>query len=185
MKLRPRPLSLSQVWDAARGYCDPDGRFKAAVPRGPQGVVDSLDDFGVKGSLSAATALAFSRAVSLADPRKVDWTRLDEFACEPKHIAMPTLLVYGADDPYSSEAEQTALFGAIGAVEKSLVALPGCDHAAHLLKRREIWFAAVVEFARRARLREDAVSDADAAFATPEDAAVALHAREEAAAAKA
>ena len=54
-----------------------------------------------------------------------------------------------------------------------------------LALRREIWFSAVVEFARRARYREDAVSDADAAFATPEDAAVALHAREEAAAAKA
>ena len=59
------------VWDEVGDYCDDSGRFKAAVPRGPNSIAGAMDDFGIPDSLSPAQALAFGEACVSADPLMV------------------------------------------------------------------------------------------------------------------
>ena len=85
-----------------------------------------------------AAAEAFGRSALTADPIKVHWDNLHEFNdCAPSKVNVPTLLVHGDQDPYTSFAAQRYLFENLGCPDKAWVVLPNSDHAVHLLEDRQ------------------------------------------------
>lgn len=64
-------------------------------------------------------------------------------------MRVPTLIIVGAQDPYVSWDAQRELFERLGTEDKAMCVLPGCDHAAHILKARKMFIRGVAGFLLR------------------------------------
>eukprot|EP00584_Thalassiosira_punctigera_P015780 CAMPEP_0172555380 /NCGR_PEP_ID=MMETSP1067-20121228/58385_1 /TAXON_ID=265564 ORGANISM="Thalassiosira punctigera, Strain Tpunct2005C2" /NCGR_SAMPLE_ID=MMETSP1067 /ASSEMBLY_ACC=CAM_ASM_000444 /LENGTH=474 /DNA_ID=CAMNT_0013343897 /DNA_START=76 /DNA_END=1500 /DNA_ORIENTATION=- len=137
---------------------DPSGRIisggpdvvKPPPPEAPNTDVDSLEDFTLPGTICDEAALCYSRLALQVDPIKAAWDEMHEFnVLNPAMVHVPTLVVVGAQDPYTSWDAQRVLFERLGTEDKAMCVLPGCDHAAHILKARRMFVRAVVGFLLR------------------------------------
>mmetsp|Transcript_7768 Transcript_7768/g.12472 ORF Transcript_7768/g.12472 Transcript_7768/m.12472 type:complete len:487 (-) Transcript_7768:253-1713(-) len=137
---------------------DPSGRLisggpnvvKPAPPEVRNTDIDSLEDFTLPGTICDEAALTFSSLALAVDPIKAAWDELHEFnILNPALVHVPTLVMMGAQDPYLSWSAQRELFERLGTEDKAMCVLPGCDHAAHILKARKMFVRGVVGFLLR------------------------------------
>lgn len=110
----------------------------------------AMEDWTVPGLIDDEAAQAFGDAALQWDARKVSWTSLEEFnACDPSKLSVPTLVIVGENDVYSTLANQVALLEGCTAGNKALRLVPRADHPVHLYPReRRIWWEEVSAFIR-------------------------------------
>ena len=143
---------------------DPSGRllvslgggqevFKSPAPEVLNTDIASLEDFTLPGTICDEAALTFSSLALGVDTIKGAWDNLHEFnVCNPALVHIPSLVIVGAQDPYVSWDAQRELYDRMGTEDKQMCILPGCDHAAHILKARKMFVRSVAGFL----LRKDA-----------------------------
>jgi pimeloyl-ACP methyl ester carboxylesterase len=101
-----------------------------------------------------AVVTAFVAQALRDDPILVDLQGDADFnRIDPAHLTMPTLILFGARDPGVAPLDAGKLFARLGAADKSVVELPGADHAAQLEDTHDAWIAAVVGFLTRSQAR--------------------------------
>jgi pimeloyl-ACP methyl ester carboxylesterase len=89
-----------------------------------------------------------------ADPILADLKNDAEFnAFKPAQLHVPTLVLYGSDDPGVSDEDAGKMFGKIAARDRQMIVLPGSDHAAHLEDTHDAWIAAILNFINRPPVR--------------------------------
>lgn len=97
---------------------------------------------------------AFVGQALRADPVLVDLKNDGEYnAIKPALISVPTLVIFGEDDPGVTGADAGKFFAALATGDKQMVSLPGADHAAQLENTHNAWIAAVVNFLNRPPVR--------------------------------
>lgn len=125
-------------------------RRMMAAPENVNTEVAALEDFTLPGTICDEAASAFSTLALEVDPVKAAWDDLHEFnICNPALVHVPTLVMAGSQDPYVSWDAQRELFDRLGTEDKAMCILPGCDHAAHILKARRMFIRAVAGFLLR------------------------------------
>ena len=93
---------------------------------------------------------AFVEQALKADPILADLKNDEEFnGIKADHLTVPTLLLFGADDPGITPGDAGKFFAALKTGDKQMVSLPGADHAAQLEDTHDAWIAAVVHFLNR------------------------------------
>ena len=140
---------------------DPSGRLlvsggeagsvnKPPAPEVANTDIAALEDFTLPGTICDEAALTFSKLALTVDTIKAPWDELHEFnICNPALLHIPTLVIVGAQDPYVSWDAQRELFDRLGTEDKQMCILPGCDHAAHILKARKMFVRGVAGFLLR------------------------------------
>lgn len=138
---------------------DPSGRLisgagavvvKPPPPEARNTDIDSLEDFTLPGTICDEAALCYSKLALAVDPVKAAWDDMHEFnVLNPALVHVPTMVVVGAQDPYTSWDAQRELFERLGTEDKAMCVLPGCDHAAHILKARKMFVRSVAGFLLR------------------------------------
>jgi pimeloyl-ACP methyl ester carboxylesterase len=100
---------------------------------------DAIEDFTVEGTIAPEPARLFAEAALLSDPIKAIWKHTYQFNnCDPARIHIPTLVVAGDQDPYTSLRLQQELFVNLGrGCDRTWSILADSDHAAHLLEGRQ------------------------------------------------
>ena len=97
---------------------------------------------------------AFVEQALKADPVLADLKNDAEFnVFKPAQLTIPSLILFGSDDPGMSAEDAGKMFAAIKGADKQMVVLPGADHAAHLEDTHEAWVAAIINFIRRPPVR--------------------------------
>ncbi|KAL7525664.1 hypothetical protein ACHAXR_002214 [Thalassiosira sp. AJA248-18] len=124
--------------------------LKPPAPEVANTDIASLEDFTLPGTICDEAALTFSSLALAVDTIKASWDELHEFnICNPALVHIPTLVMVGAQDPYVSWEAQRELFERLGTEDKAMCVLPGCDHAAHILKARKMFVRGVAGFLLR------------------------------------
>jgi pimeloyl-ACP methyl ester carboxylesterase len=101
-----------------------------------------------------AVIKAFVEQALKADPILMDLKNDSEFnAIKPESIVVPTLLLFGEDDPGVLASDAGKFFAALATGDKQIVSLPGADHAAQLEDTHDAWIAAIVNFLNRPMVR--------------------------------
>ena len=134
---------------------DPEAEFvdiapseKPLMERNTAGA--AISDFISPKITPPAMVRAFTEQALKADPVLVDLKNDAEFnGIKPDHINVPTLLLFGADDPGVLPSDAGKFFAALATGDKQIVSLPGSDHAAQLEDTHDAWIAAVVSFLNR------------------------------------
>ena len=97
-----------------------------------------------------AVVRAFVEQALKADPILMDLKNDSEFnGIKADHITVPTLLLFGENDPGIAPGDAGKFFAALATGDKQMVSLPGSDHAALLEDTHDAWIAAVVNFLNR------------------------------------
>jgi pimeloyl-ACP methyl ester carboxylesterase len=134
---------------------DPDLEFADGdVPEKPQmaknTVENAASDFISPQITPQAVVRAFVEQAMKADPVMADLKGDGEFnVLKPQRVTVPTLVMYGEDDPGVSHADAGKFFSRLAAHDRQMVVLPGADHAAQLEDTHDMWIAAVVNFLNR------------------------------------
>ena len=134
---------------------DPDLQFlDSDVPEKPQMLKNTAEnavsDFISPKVTPPAMVEAFVEQALKADPVMVDLKGDAEFnQLKPDKVVVPTLVLYGENDPGVAPADAGKFFGRLGTHDKQLVEIPGGDHCAHLEDTHDAWIAAVVNFLNR------------------------------------
>lgn len=133
---RPEAMSAAILYGYPR---DPDRPAKgtdadpATPPAKANTRASAASDFITPGSIDQATIDAYVDAALAADPVRADWRTMSQYvALDPAKVRVPTLVVFGARDPYAPVALQSKLFAALGHPDRAMVMIEGGDHAAHL-----------------------------------------------------
>ena len=130
---------------------DPDLRFiNADVARTPPKIRNTREsatsDFISPDVTSPEVVRAFADQALAADPFLANLRNdADLNAIDPRRIVIPTLFIYGDRDPGVTRDDVTKLVERLAAREKTIVVLPGADHAAHIESTHTAWIDAVVE----------------------------------------
>jgi pimeloyl-ACP methyl ester carboxylesterase len=108
----------------------------------------AMEDWTVPGIIDDEAAQAFGDVAMVWDARKVSWNALEEFnTCDPSKVTIPTLVIHGEKDIYTSMDKQAALFTGIANGNKAWRVVPGCDHPVHLYpKQRQQWLDTCLSF---------------------------------------
>ena len=108
----------------------------------------AMEDWTVPGIIDDEAAQAFGDAAIKYNPRKVSWNGLDQFnKCDPSKVTVPTLVIHGEKDEYTSMDKQEALFRGIASGNKGWRVIPGSDHPVHLYPRqRKQWLESCISF---------------------------------------
>ena len=137
-------LAIQRHPEAARsltlyGYArDPDARESATEDSGEPAreantETNARSDFITEGTISAAAVDAYAKASLAADPVRVDWRARHEFrALDPAKISIPTLVIYGVNDPIARQLWQAKLFTRMKVGDRQWVVVPEADHVVHL-----------------------------------------------------
>ena len=97
---------------------------------------------------------AFVDQALKADPILADLKNDGEFnAFKPAQLHVPTLVMYGSEDPGVSDDDAGKMFGKIAARDKQMIVLPMSDHAAHVEDTHDAWIAAILNFITRPQVR--------------------------------
>jgi len=134
---------------------DPDLQFlDSDVPDKPQlaknTAENAVSDFVSPKVTPSTVVAAFVEQALKADPVMVDLKGDAEFnLLKPEKVAVPTLVLYGENDPGVTPADAGKFFGRLGTHDKQLIEIPGADHCAHLEDTHDAWIAAVVNFLNR------------------------------------
>ena len=123
---------------------------KAKPARKKTTAAAAAEDFIVPGAISKAAIAAFVEQALAADPVKSDWRAVEEWAeLDPAKVAVPTMVIHGARDPYAPVANQAKLFARLGHADRQWVIVAGGDHAAHLENVGPRFIHALTTFLRR------------------------------------
>ena len=131
---------------------DPDLEFAdGEVPEKPQmaknTIENAISDFISPAITPQAVVRAFADQAMKADPVMADLKGDGEFnVLKPQRVTVPTLVMYGEDDPGISHADAGKFFSRLAAHDRQMVVLPGADHAAQLEDTHDMWVAAVASF---------------------------------------
>lgn len=107
-----------------------------------------MEDWTVPGLIDDEAAEAFGHTGLHWDARKVSWNALDELnVLDPTKVTIPTLVIHGAKDVYTSMDKQAALFKGIANDNKEWRVIPEADHPVHLYpKQRQQWLDTCLSF---------------------------------------
>jgi alpha-beta hydrolase superfamily lysophospholipase len=138
---------------------DPDGQFvDGDVPSQPQKIRNTREaaesDFISPKITPPAVVQAFVQQALKADPILMDLKGDGEYnLLKPERVMVPTLVLFGENDPGVPLTDAGKFFAALGTGDKQMVCLPGADHAAQLEDTHDAWIAAVVSFLTRPAVR--------------------------------
>ncbi len=118
--------------------------------REPNTAANAASDFITPGAASPQVVAAYVAQALAANPVRTDWRDERQFVFAPEKITMPTLVLYGARDPFLIP-DSVSFFAALGTSDRAFVVLPESDHAAHVENSRRAWIAAIVAFLRQPR----------------------------------
>jgi len=111
-----------------------------------------VSDFITPGSIDQATIDAYVEAALAADPVRADWKAMSQYAeLDPAKVHVPTLVLFGARDPYAPVELQAKLFAKLAHADRAIVMLDGGDHAAHLEDAGPAFVHALVSFLAQPR----------------------------------
>ncbi len=134
---------------------DPDLQF-AAVESPSKPLMDkntvaaAASDFISPKVTPKEVIAAFVEQALKADPILADLRNDTEFnAFKPSLLHVPTLVLYGSEDPGVSDDDAGKMFGRLAARDKQMVVLPLGDHAAHVEDTHDAWIAAILNFINR------------------------------------
>ncbi|MEO8061498.1 MAG: alpha/beta fold hydrolase [Pseudomonadota bacterium] len=119
-------------------------------PREPNTAKAAASDFITPGAAAQPVIDAYVAQALASDPVRVDWRDEQQFAFEPQKIVVPTLMIYGVNDPFRNAAAGE-FFAALATTDRSFSVLPNSDHAAHVEDTGRAWIHAIVEFVRQPR----------------------------------
>jgi pimeloyl-ACP methyl ester carboxylesterase len=130
---------------------DPDLRFvDLALPdepaRAPNTEASARSDFISPAVTPPEVVEAFVEQALAADPVLADLRGDGQF-----DALDPTLVIFGQRDPGIYEDAAAKFFARLATPDRSMVVLPGADHAAQLEDTHEAWISAVAEFLLRPR----------------------------------
>ena len=152
---RPDSISAAILYGYPR---DPDRPAKAtdhdpaSPPAQPNTRASAASDFITKGSIDQASIDAYVDAALAADPVRADWRSMSQYAeLDPAKVHVPTLVLFGARDPYAPVELQAKLFAKLAHPDRAIVMLEGGDHAAHLEDAGPAFVHALVAFLERPR----------------------------------
>lgn len=122
----------------------------AVIPNTPDA---AMEDFTIEGTIPPEPARLFAEAGMLSDPIKANWKHLYQFNnCDPARVHVPTLVVAGDQDPYSSLKVQGELFANLGrGSDRTWSILADADHAVHLLDGRARFANIVTSFVQNGK----------------------------------
>ena len=150
---RPSSMSAAILYGYPR---DPDRPAKArdddpaSPPAKPNTRASAASDFITPESIDRATIDAYVDAALAADPVRADWRAMSQWAeLDPTKVQVPTLVLFGARDPYAPVALQAKLFAKLAHPDRAMTMLEGGDHAAHLEDAGPAFVNAVVAFLQR------------------------------------
>jgi pimeloyl-ACP methyl ester carboxylesterase len=121
--------------------------------RTPTTAAAAAEDFITAGAASRAVIDAYVAAALAADPVRADWRHESEFAFEPARITIPTLMLYGVNDPFRNAAA-ARFFDSLATPDRAYVVLPDSDHAAHVENSARAWVHAIDGFLQSPRAKE-------------------------------
>jgi pimeloyl-ACP methyl ester carboxylesterase len=122
----------------------------AAPPREVNTRERAQSDFISPAVTPAEVLEAYVSAALAADPIRVDWRELQQFAeLEPAKVRVPTLVLHGERDPLTPLVTQARLFTQLGNPDRRWIVLPGGDHAAMVEDTQPAFIAAIVSFLQR------------------------------------
>lgn len=119
----------------------------------------AMEDFTIEGTIPPEPARLFAEAGMLSDPVKANWKHLYQFNnCDPARVHVPTLVVAGDQDPYSSLKVQGELFSSLGrGSDRTWSILADADHAVHLLDGRARFANIVTSFVQNGKRSENLI----------------------------
>lgn len=110
-----------------------DKTYPEKPPAKANSAQHAASDFITPGSISQSAIDAYVAAALDADPIRVDFKNLHQWAeLDASKVITPTLLLQGEFDPVAPTHIQQALFTGLGTQKKWWVVLEGGDHAALL-----------------------------------------------------
>lgn len=130
-------LLFGYPFDPNRHVMAKDATYPDSPPRKTNSPSHAASDFITPGSISQSAIDAYVEAALKADPVRVDFKNLHEWAeLSPAEVTVPTLLLQGEFDPLAPDLIQQSLFSNLATKKKWWVVLAGGDHAALLEKPR-------------------------------------------------
>jgi len=136
------------LFDPAAEFVDSD--TPDAPPKDKNTAESAASDFISPGVTPQAVVRAFVAQALKADPILADLKNDSEFnGIRVKDITVPTLVLFGQNDPNVTLEDAGKFFAALGTGDKQMVSIPGADHAAQLEDTHDAWIAAVVNFLNR------------------------------------
>ena len=134
-------------FNPARHIIDPNFKYPTQAPAAANTAANAASDFIVPGAISQTAIDTYVAAALLADPYRVDFKNLHEWAeLDPSLITTPTLLLQGEFDPLAGPADLPSFFDHIKTADKWWVVLADGDHAALLEKPRGKMLQAIDSF---------------------------------------
>ena len=129
-----------------------DMTYPAKPPAQANSAQHAASDFITPGSISQGAIDAYVAAALDADPIRVDFKSLHQWAeLDASKVTTPTLLLQGEFDPIAPTHIQQALFTGLGTQNKWWVVLEGGDHAALLETPRIEMLDAISTFVRHSQ----------------------------------
>jgi alpha-beta hydrolase superfamily lysophospholipase len=111
----------------------------------------AASDFITPGAVPQAVIDAYVRQALQSDPVRSDWRNEEQFAFDPARVRVPTLLIYGANDPRYGSEQLGTFFRNLATPDRALVVLPAADHAAHVENAQPAWLHAILAFIAQPR----------------------------------
>ena len=134
---------------------DPDAQFADSEDAERPAMAKNTAEAAVSDFLSPkvtppVVVQAFIEQALRADPVLVDLKGDAEFnMLKPDRVSVPTLVIFGENDPGVALSDAGKFFGRLGTQDKQMVEIPGADHCAQLEDTHDAWIAAVVNFLTR------------------------------------
>ena len=134
---------------------DPEAQFAdVTVPAKPMMARNTAEsaagDFISPAVTPPTVVSAFVEQALRADPVRIDLKNDVEFnLLKPDRVTVPTLILYGHQDPGVSDADAGKFFAKLASTHREIVVLPGADHAAQLEDTHDMWISAIVSFLNR------------------------------------
>jgi alpha-beta hydrolase superfamily lysophospholipase len=130
----------------------PSAPADGSPPAVPNTAKAAASDFITPGAAPQTVIDAYVAQALAADPVRVDWRDEQQFVFEPQKIAVPTLMIYGANDSLRDAAAHE-FFAALATPDRGFTVLPDSDHAAHVENAGPAWTHAILGFIRQPRPR--------------------------------
>jgi alpha-beta hydrolase superfamily lysophospholipase len=144
-------ITFGFVFDPDLQFVDISGPERPAMDKNtPE---SAASDFLTPKITPPAVVKAFVEQALKADPVLADLRNDSEYnAMKPARLTVPTLVLYGDNDPGVPHEDAGKFFARIAASDRQMVVLPEGDHAAHIEDTHDAWIAAVVNFLTRPRV---------------------------------
>ena len=137
-------------FDPSRHVVAENFDYPEAPPAKPNTAKHAASDFVVPGAISQAGIDAYVEQALVADPIRVDFKDLHQWAeLDAAKVSVPTLLIQGEFDPIAPDEVQYGLFKNLGTAQKWWIVLEGGSHAALLETPRFEMFDAMAVFANK------------------------------------